>query len=140
MKVYKFIVNVDPIKDNYEDFENDLNIALSFKINKYIAESKLDNGNYVIYLYVQEEKLYQAVVDVFLDYNIIIKGSDITEKVKLDYTQFKDIDDVFNYDLLRDFLKSEFSEDFILDYISNNNIDKFNNCIVEKFFPTWGNL
>jgi hypothetical protein len=142
-KVYKFTIDVSRLNAD-EAYSNLVDKAFNNvlgDVNKYIGYAGTeDESKITMYFYNGgDDCIMPSFYDVLLDYRLIIDMVDITDSVKLDYSQFSEIDDVTkpNYDLLRKFLKSEFDDDFILDYISKNGEVKFKDEILEKFFPTF---
>lgn len=143
-KVYKFTIDVSKLNAD-EALSCSVDKAFSNvlgDINKYVGYTDMfDNDSKVIMYFYNggDDSIMSDFYDVLLDYRLIIDMVDITNDIKLDYSQFPEIDDVVkpNYDLLRKFLKSEFDDDFILDYISKNGESKFKDKILEKFFPNF---
>ena len=141
MRVYKFTIDVSTLSDPkvYENVDNAFKSLLG-DVNQFVGYAETDDSSKMImYFYSDGDKTMSGLYDILLDYRLLIDVKDITEDMKLDYTQFKGIDDVtnHNYDLLRKFINSEFSDDFILDYVAKNGKDRLKTEILEKFFPNF---
>jgi hypothetical protein len=143
-KVYKFTIDVAKLNAS-ETLSCSVDKAFKdvlVDVDKYIGYTDMFDNDSKVTMYFYnggDDSIMSEFYDVLLDYRLIIDMVDITSDIKLDYSQFPDIDDVVkpNYNLLRKFLKSEFDNDFILDYISKNGESKFKNEILEKFFPNF---
>lgn len=138
MKVYKFTLNVSNLNNDEKaqmsldyDFRN-----LLEDIDKYIGYHRIDENTMIMYLYTEDESIYYKIFDILFDYKMFVDVKDITEEMKFDYAKFQGIDDITNsnYELLINFIYYIYCDDFILDYISINGKEKFDNQITQKFF------
>lgn len=138
MKVYKFTINVSPLHDSntYESVNKEFESLLG-DVNKYVGYTNTDDSKMVMYFYSDCDKTMMSLYDILFDYKLFIDVKEITDDVKSDWTQFDGIDDITNnnYNLLSNFIVSEYNNDFILDYIIKNGESRFKSEILEKFIP-----
>jgi hypothetical protein len=140
MKAYNFILDITKLKDESTQsiFDKEFKKVLGNNLDDFIGYTEAEDENKMImYFYTHEESTLKDLLDILLDYRMIIEMKDITEELKLDYTKFKDIDNFIlpNFDLLDKFIQYHYDDDFIIEYIANNGVDRYKTEIKEKFFP-----